>query len=270
VVANSITASENYAPASESDSDLGEQILLQPAQSYKPFSAWSNWSVFWTNNAELLDDAQGSDTFLSGSVGFSYMPHLGGNLFLDCSAEQGMFRYSRNSSLDFNSLELRTGLVYPIRALGDLTVFGYYTYDLLTDRGFNEQIYADHMLSLGVRKVFTLTRAHLFYTVLDADFSIGGEPNYALHNEYSFLTGYQLSITRNVRLDLYYRIAAQAYTQTSRTDLNQLIGGGVSFEVTKWLSVQALSTIGINNSTESTYSYFAANLGGGIGILVNF
>jgi hypothetical protein len=34
--------------------------------------------------------------------------------------------------------------------------------------------------------------------------------------------------------------------------------------------VQALSTIGINRSTESTYNYFAANLGGGIGILVNF
>lgn len=270
VVANSISSTESFAPASESDSDLGEQVLLQPAQKYQPFSAWTNWNVFWTNNAALLDDTQGSDTFLSGTVGFGYMPHLGGNLFLDTSMEQGMFRYARNSSLDFNSTALKAGLVYPIRALGDLTLYGYYTYDLLTSRGLNSQIYADHVLSVGTRKVFALTRAHMFYAAANADFTIGGEPNYALRNEYSVFAGYQLALTRHVRVDLYYRLAAQAYTQTDRTDLNQLIGGGVSFEVTKWLSLQALSTIGINNSTDSTYSYFAANLGGGVGILVNF
>jgi hypothetical protein len=270
VVGNSISSTESFAPASDSDADLGEQVLLQPAQKYQPFSAWTNWSVFWTNNAELLDDTQGSDTFLSGTAGFGYMPHLGGNLFLDTSAEQGMFRYSRNSSLDFNSLSVKAGLVYPVRALGDLTFYGYYTYDLLTSRGLNSQIYADHVLSVGARKVFTITRAHIFYAALNADFTVGGEPDYALRNEYSLFAGYQLSLTRNLRLDLYYRLAAQAYTQTDRTDLNQLIGGGVTFEVTKWLSVQAISTIGINSSTESTYSYFAANLGGGVGILVNF
>jgi len=265
-----IGSTEEYAPASESDADIGEQVLLQPVQKYEAFSAWTNWNIFWTSNAELLNDSQGSDTFLSGTVGFGYMPHLVDNLYLDTSAEQGMFRYSRNASLDFNSLTVRAGLVYSARALGDLTFYGYYSYDLLTNRGSTEQIYADHMLSAGMRKVFALTRAHQLYAALNADFTIGGEPDYALRNEYSLLAGYQLSLTRNIRIDLYYRLATQAYTQTDRTDLNQLIGGGATFTVTKWLSVQAISTIGINSSTVDTYSYFAANLGGGIGILVNF
>jgi hypothetical protein len=272
LVSSSLTSSESFAPASPADSDLGDQVLLQPAQKYQAFSAWTNWNVLWTNNAPLLQDSNhsGSDTFLSGTVGGGYMPYFGGNLFGDFSAEQGMFRYARNSSLDFNSLELKAGLVYVIRALGDLSVFGNYTYDMLTARGFNQEIYSDHTLSIGTRKVFTVNRAHLFYASAVAQFSLGGEPTYALRNDFSITAGYQLSLTRITKLNLYYRVSAQDYTSSSRADFNQLIGGGVSFDITKWLSVQALSTIGINRSTEDTYNYFAANLGGGIGILVNF
>lgn len=271
IVTTSMTSSEAFAPASEADSDIGEQVLLQPEQKYQPFSAWTNWSTFWTNNAQLLEDTtNSSDTFLSGTVGGGYLPHLGGNLFLDLSAEQSIFRYARNASLDFNSLELKAGLIYVIRELGDLSVFGHYTYDLLTSRGFNSQIYGAHLLSLGTRKVFTINRANLFYASGLAEFTVGGEPGYALRNEFSILTGYQAALTRLLKLDLYYRAAAQDYTESGRADFNQLIGGGLSVEVTKWLTVQAITTMGINNSNQSSYNYFAANLGGGIGILVNF
>lgn len=270
LVSSSMTSSETFAPASPADRDIGDQVLLQPAQKYQAFSAWTNWNVLWTNNAALLNDTQGSDTFLSGTVGGGYMPYLGGNLFGDFSAEQGMFRYARNGSLDFNSLELKAGLVYVIRPLGDLAVFGNYTYDMLTARGFNKEIYSDHTLSIGVRKVFSINRAHLFYTSAVAQFSLGGEPTYALRNDFSWIVGYQATLTRITKLDLYYRVSAQDYSYSSRADFNQLIGGGLSFEITKWLSVQALSSIGINRSTQGTYNYFAANLGGGIGILVNF
>ncbi len=271
IVTTSMTSSEAFAPASDSDADIGEQVLLQPAQKYQAFSAWTNWSTFWTNNAQLLEDTtNSSDVFLSGTVGGGYLPHLGGNLFLDLSAEQSIFRYARNPALDFNSLELKSGLIYVMRGLGDLSVFGHYTYDLLTERGFNRQIYGAHLLSVGTRKIFTVNRANLFYVSGLAEFAIGGEPGYALRNEFSVLGGYQAALTRMLKLDLYYRAAAQDYTQSGRADFNQLIGGGLSVEVTRWMTVQAITTMGINNSNQSSYNYFAANLGGGIGILVNF
>lgn len=270
IVTSSMTSSESFAPASDADSDIGEQILLQPEQKYQPFSAWTNWNVFWTNNAELLDNTNGSDTFMTGAVGGSYLPYLGSNLFAEFSAEQSMFRYARNSSLDFNGLNLTAGLIYVIRELQDLTVFANYNYDLLTTRGLNREIYHDHAITTGLRKTFVLSRAHLVYTSLSADFTLGGWPDYALRHEFAWLAGYQASLTRIVKLDLYYRLAAQPYRDVNRTDLNQLIGGGVTVGVTNWLSVQALSTLGINESTESQFSYFSANLGGGIGILVNF
>lgn len=270
LVTSSMTSSEAFAPASPADSDIGEQVLLQSAPRYQPFSAWTNWNVLWTNNAQLLDENYGSDTMMTGTLGGSYLPHLGNNLFADFSAEQSIYRYARNGSLDFNGLELKAGLIYVLRDLDDLTFFTHYTYDLLTVRGFNRQIYDGHTISVGLRKTFSINRANLFYTSLTADFILGGEPDYALRHEFSWLGGYQLSLTRNVRLDLYYRASAQAYRYADRSDFNQLIGGGLTFEITKWLSVQAISTIGINRSTDETYDYFAANLGGGVGLLVNF
>ncbi len=271
LVTSSMTSSEAFAPASPADPDIGEQVLLQSSQKYQPFTAWTNWNVLWTNNAQLLDaTSHGSDTVMTGTLGGGYLPYLGNNLFADFSAEQSIFRYAENGFLDFNSLQLKAGLIYVIRDLGDLALFAHYTYDLLTARGFNRQIYDDHTLSFGARKTFSLNRANRLYTSLTADFTLGGEPSYALRNDFSWLAGYQLSVTRNVKLDLYYHVAAQDYRYADRADFNQLIGGGVTFEVTKWLSVQAISTVGINRSTDETYDYFAANLGGGIGLLVNF
>ena len=270
LVTSSMTSTESFAPASISDPDIGEQILLQPEQKYQPFSAWTNWNVFWTNNAELLDDTQGSDTFMTGSLGGSYLPHLGGNLFAEFSVEQSMFRYARNSSLDFSATTLTAGFIYVIRELQDLTLFANYNYDLLTARGLNREIYHDHALMAGMRKTFVLSRAHLFYTSASMDFSLGGWPDYALRHEFAWLTGYQASLTRMLKLDLYYRMAAQPYRYEDRADFNQLIGGGLTVSFTNWLSVQGLSTIGINRSTEEQFSYFSANLGGGIAILVNF
>lgn len=271
LASNSAISSDSFAPASPSDSDIGVQAILQPVQKYQPFSAWTNWNVFWTSNAQLLDNTnRGSDTFLAGTVGGGYMPSLGGNLFADFSAEQGMYRYARNSSLDFNSTELKAGLLYVVRQLGDLGLFSDYTYDMLSSRGLNSQIYGSQTLSVGARKVFTLSRAHLFYTSASADFALGGEPSYAVRNNFSALVGYQCNLTRMLRLDLYYCASAQDYRFTDRADFNQLIGGGLTLQVTKWLGIQAISTMAINNSTDSTYTYFAANLGGGLGIMVNF
>jgi len=267
---SSLPSAELFAPASPADSDLGEQVVLQPARQYDPFSVYANSNYYWTSNAELLDDTAGSDGFLTTGLGASYVPVLGGNFFGEFSADSSIFRYARNTGLDFNALSLSAGLLYVIRDFHDVALFANYGYDLLTNAGLNREIYHDQVLSAGARKTFLLSRAQQIYTSLAAEFNLGGEPSYALRHEFAWFTGYQLSLTRAIRLDLYYRMALQDYRFVNRVDFNQLIGGGVSLGITRWLSVQATASLGINSSTEQVFSYFAANIGGGINILVNF
>ncbi len=270
VVDNAIGSVDSFAPASSGDPDIGEQVLLQPADSYQAFSAWTNWNYFWTSNPDLLDDTAGSDGLLTGSVGGSWLPYLGHNLFAEFSVEQSIFRYATRTDLDFDALSLTAGLVYVIRDLDDLTLFTNYGYDLLTDQRWDGEIFHSHEIVAGVRKVFSISRGQRVYSSLSADFVIGGQPDYALRHDFVWLNGYQANLTRNLKLDLYYQISAQAYTEVDRADLNQLIGGGLTLGITRWLSVQTTATLGINDSTEEFYDYFSANIGGGIGVLVNF
>ncbi|MGC1481414.1 MAG: hypothetical protein WA771_12995 [Chthoniobacterales bacterium] len=261
---------ERLAPASAGDPDIGEQVLLQPAATYEAFSAWSNWNYLWTSNPDLLDDTSESDGLLTGSLGGSFLPYLGKNLFGEFSAEQSIYRYADRTDLDFDALSLTAGLIYVVRDLGDLTLFTNYNYDLLTDRAWNGEIFHSHTITAGARKVFAITRGQRAYTSFSADFNVGGWPDYALRHNFSWLTGYQANLTRSLTLDLYYQISAQAYLYDDRADLNQLIGGGLTYGITEWLSVQTTASLGINSSTEEFYDYFAANLGGGIGVLINF
>jgi hypothetical protein len=265
-----ISSSTAFAPASPADSDLGEQVLLEQPEGYKAFSVSTDASFFWTSNAQLLDESHQSDTFLTTGVGVTYLPHLGGNFFAEFSGDGRIYRYARNAGLDFNAFSLGAGLLYVFRELGDLTVHANYHYDLLTQRGFNREIYHDHSLNAGLRKAFILSRAHLIYTAAGADFSLGGEPEYALSHSFFAMAGYQLGLTRWLKLDVYYRFAVQPYLQGSRTDVNQLVGYGLTAEITRWLSVQAAGNLAINSSNVDPYSYFAANLGGGISVLLNF
>ncbi len=269
-VAGTIGDVERLAPPSGGDPDIGEQVILQPADSYEAFSAWTNWNYFWTSNPDLLDDTRGSDGLLTGSLGGSFLPYFGNNLFGEFSAEQSIYRYAERTDLDFDALSLTAGLIYVVRELGDLAVFANYGYDLLTDRRWDGEIFHSHTITTGVRKVFPITRGQRAYTSVNADFNLGGWPDYALRNNYAWLTGYQANLTRALKLDLYYQISAQAYLHDDRADLNQLIGGGLTYGLTDWLSVQTTASLGINSSTEEYYSYFAANLGGGIGVLINF
>ncbi len=266
----SLTSAEGLAPASPSDSDIGDQVVLQPQDEYDPFTAYAGTDFYWTSNAELLNDTAGSDAFFTTTAGVNYLPSLGNNLFADFAVEGSIFRYARNAGLDFNAFSLAAGLVYVIPDFHNVTLFANYRYSLLTNRAFNREIYHDHTLTGGVRKSFALSRAQQFYTALAAEFSLGGEPAYSLRHDFAWFLGYQADLTRAVKLDLYYRLAVQPYRYADRTDLNQLIGGGLSFGITRWLSVQTTATLGINNSTEQIYSYFAANIGGGISVLVNF
>lgn len=267
---NTLGGFSAFAPASPSDPDIGEQVLLQPAKQYEAFSVYTNWNAFWTSNPDLLDSTTSSDTFFVGTLGVNYLPYLGNNLFGEFTAQQSGYRYANNGNLDFNALLLTAGLIYVIRELDDVAVFARYEYDLFTARGWDSELFSDHSINFGARKSWIINRALLAYVSVGADFSLGGQPSSALRNDFAGLLGWQLSLTRNVTADLYYRVAAQDYRYGSRADFNQLIGGGLSFDVTSWLSIQTLSSIAINRSTEGVYNYFAANLGGGVSLQVTF
>jgi len=271
-----ISSVTDFAPASPSDSDIGEQVILREPNTYDPWSVYADAGFFWTSNARLLRDSRDSDTFFTSGVNVNFLPYLGNNLFLEFSGEYRIYRYIENPDLDFNYTGARAGLIYVIRELGDLAVFLQYQYDLLTSRNFFPnsdglaETYHDHTLAYGLRKAFIYSRGLSFYTSYTGEFALGGQPGFALTNSQSFLAGSQIGLTRMVDLDLFYRFTVFTYRQNGRIDVNNLLGGGLTLAPVDWFSIQASSSLIFNHSNESFFSYFAANLGGTVTLSLKF
>jgi len=271
-----ISSVTTFAPASPSDSDIGEQVILREPTTYDAWSIYADSGFFWTSNARLLRQSRESDTFFTSGINVNYLPYLGNNLFLEFGGQFRIYRYIENPELDFNYTQGRAGLVYVIRELGDLAVFVQYQYDLLTSRNFFPnsdglaETYHDHTLAYGLRKAFIYSRGLSFYASYTGEFVLGGQPGFALTNAQSFLLGTQIGMTRMLDLDVYHRFTIFSYRQNNRIDLNNLLGAGLTFTPFDWLSVQATSSLVFNHSNESFFSYFAANLGGSLTLALKF
>ncbi|MEO6847743.1 MAG: hypothetical protein ABI443_09290 [Chthoniobacterales bacterium] len=253
-----------YADSSPGDSDLGEQLLLTRKEKYRPFQAYANFNEYYTNNAALSQHNMQSDFLMVPQFGLTYTPQLANNLYAELTAQTQLFRYARNSALNFNSFDAGAGLIYVVRQLGDLSFFGRYHSTLLTNPDVNSLTYSDQTLRFGVQKPFTLSRAHYVYVGSSAEVIIAGEPQYALKNDFGVFAGYQVALTRQLTGSFYYRISLFNYVQGGRDDLNQTISAGLSWNITNWFAVNAVASFAFNSSNTDNDSYWAFMSGAGV------
>ena len=94
-----------HAPESPGDTDLGEQLLLQPVNSYRALSIYASGNAHWTSNAALTESDKLEDFFWRHNSGATFLPHLTGNLYGEISGAYGSYHYADNSDLDFEALD---------------------------------------------------------------------------------------------------------------------------------------------------------------------
>ncbi len=259
-----------FAPPSPSDSDLGEQRLLVPREKYKPFTLFANASEFYTSNAYLSHDAPQSDWFTAMQFGAAWVPRIAGSLYGEVTALQQLYRYANFTGLNFNSLDLGAGLIYPIRQLDDLAVFARYNYNLLTNDSASQSLFYQQTIRFGLQKPFVFSRAHSATMGFIGDLNLDGWPGYAVRNRFSVLAGYQANITRILQANLFYQIAYFPFVDTSRRDLNQILSGGLSLNISPRFSITASVSAAFNDSNEEYYSYSVLNTGAGVSANIKF
>ncbi len=265
-----LSSQVGFAPPSPGDEDLGEQLLLTSNAGYQPFTIYGSVTEFFTTNASLVDDGRGADWFNLMQAGVNWLPQLSGNLFGEFTARQDLFRYAKYSELSFNSTNLTGGLIYVIRQLGDLSVYGRYGFTLLTNASANNQLYHEQYLKFGLQKPFILSRAHFVYTGISAHVPLGGAPSEALRDQFVGYLGYQAMLTRSVSASAFYQIGYIPFRDTGRRDWNQILSGSISYNILKYFSASASVSAAFNSSNESYFDYSVLNLGMGVSGNVQF
>lgn len=265
----SFTPEPDFARPSPGDADLGEQLILLEKNQYRSLNLSGGYSTTWTSNAFYTPSNPSSDVIMGLYADAIFLPHLGANWYFEGGAAIRGFRYFRNPVLDFNAVEATTGLLKIFPEIWDIGVYGRYEYDMLWYPGGSEILH-EHTLAVGARKTWSLSRAQTLFFSFEADFSLGGYPDYAMAHEFTFFASHQVQWTRWFYSSLYYQMAIFDFRYVDRADLRNYLGIVAGVQPFKWLNVSASSWLGWNASDDSFYDFFVANAGGAITATINF
>ena len=257
----------DVAPRSPGDQDLGEQWMLKFKEKEKPFSLFTDFAGYATNNVALTENGTKRDQFLVGQVAASYQPKITANLLAEFTFREAFFRYNHFDQLDFDSQNAGAGLSYLAPNLWNLAFFGRYNYNRVLDAINEDEILTNHTLTAGFQKSFVLSRAHYLYAGYASQFGFAN-PIAAQRDEHGAYAGYHVNLTRTFQGDFFYRIAVFDYAKGGRVDLDETINGSFQYYFTKWLYAYTSASLIINNSNKNLLDYNAFN--GAVGISANF
>ena len=275
---NSYVSSDNpFAPASDGDSDLGEQIILQREAKRAPIRARADTFLFWSNNSGSASKGEDDGWYYGGSLSARWKQRLTRNLFFDTYVHQDAYIYD-SDGLDFQSTEAGIGLVANVPWITDLTVYGRYEFlyvhadnPLFGTLGASEHVDSSyHRLSVGAYKPLFSKPSHLVSlsnnTRWDFDASSGSQRR----RQWSGRLSYSWSATARLRLTIYYRLSYRDYIASSRRDWNHYIGIEANYKITDWAQCYGSFLYGVNESNTAGRDYDALQGGIGAGFRASF
>ena len=128
-----------YAPASDGDSDLGQQVILDRHNGRAPVRLKGNAFLFWSNNTNSAGVGEDDGWYFGGSASARWKHRLTGLLYLDTYAYQDAYFYD-SDNLNFQTTELGLGLATTLPSLGDLSVFGRYEFRFTGNEHIHEPV----------------------------------------------------------------------------------------------------------------------------------
>lgn len=258
----------DQAAPSPGDPDLGEQVILRRREKLTPFKLFADVSGFYTDNAALTDTHKVDDFFLVAQVGLTYQTRIATDLYVEATIRQATFRYARFDELDFDSLNAGAGLTYICKPLWGLAFSVRYNFNRLTDGSRHDEFFKNHTITLGAQKTFELSKAHYLYAGY-ASILGWSEPVAPQRDEHGFYLGYHANLTRALSAEINYRIAYFDYVH-GRGDWNQNMTLIVKWDPTRWLSLSASASLGLNTSNRENFDYEVFSTGVSIAASISF
>lgn len=252
-----------------SDQDLGEQWMFKPNARQTRFTAFADFSGFYTSNVALAHGNGRGDSFLVANAGIGYAQPFGGGWSWNAGIVESLFRYNRFSEFDFDSFTVNGGISVQAHQLWGVNFSLQYGYNFLARGGTSDELFHSHSFTLAGVKTWRLSSADSFSFGSSVGISLA-HPSDLQRADFDLFAGYRLNITRSLTASVDYRAGFFDYTNSSRRDVDQTLTVGLVFAINRWLSVSASASGGYNSSNRSAFEYRVLNLGGGIAGNIRF
>lgn len=252
------------APKMDGDEEYGEQRILLRRASWAPWSFEVDAEAFYTDNVALANQGAESDTYMRSGFRAGYSNRVTGNLFFNAGLDYHTVRHSEFSDFDFDLIRVDLGFMYMIPKLRDTFIVTRYSYYRLMGAGLGAPLYQDHIASLGLQKIWKISRGQQIFAGLYADWSTAPEPWAAGRHEYSFFTGWKLRLTESLNVQLSYRGAYYKYRTGQRTDWNHVAVAAANYDVKDWLRLSLTGSYAVNRSSGRAFEYQNLIVGAGV------
>ena len=266
-------ASNDYAPASPGDSDLGEQLVLMPAQEYLPFSLELTETVHWTSNAGLSDldvRTELEDIYSATDLRFSYFPQIGDNSYFEFSTGYAIYRYMDYSSLNFDRFETSVGLVHNFRDLNNLIGWTRFNYYRLLDSSGHDDLFTDYSLELGLYYPIPLSSRHKAFGSYSSKFSLDADPGSLRRHQHWISGGYTYTPSDRFKISAYGGLHVYDYVESGRTDLLYDLGLALTTHLTDRIDAVISANYSWNDSNTTGFDYEVADIGAKLGLTMKF
>jgi hypothetical protein len=266
--------------AAPGDADLGEQQILKRVAEYQPFTISAGVPFYWTSNVALTSSGTQSDFVVAPAVAAFYEPRITPNLYGLIDVREQLFYYDRFDGFDFGSFDVEVGLRYIVPQWHNLLLRAEYDYNRLTEKNSFEAFFQNHGFIVSAEIPFRFGRAQQLTLGAYANISAAAEqagqstPNVnaisARRNDYGAYLGYSVTLTRSFFVNAVGTIVVRQYWEGDRTDVSEILALTANYQVNKFLTVSAVSTLAANQSNHSVFDYKVANLGGAVALSVKF
>ena len=251
-----------HAVPSPNDPDLGEQAILKRSEAYQPFTATASIPIYYTSNVALSRSNEQDDWIEAPVVALTYQPRLTNNLYAVATVLEQLFYYDRFNSLNFGSLDVEGGFVYVVPQWHNAVFRAEFIYNRLTEKNSFESFFNNYSIFLNAELPFRIGRAQQLTLGTDANISVDADPEGPRRNDYEVYAGYNLALTRAFTLDAVARLVARQYQLTDRVDVSEILSTSANFNISRYFTASAISTLAANQSNHAVFDYKVANVGG--------
>lgn len=261
-----------YAPTTPGDDDIGMQLILKKQEKARPFSVWTDASLFWTDNAANVDTGKLEDWFFSGGVNLSAQFRVHSRFFADAYLGQHWYEYDKLDPLNYQLGDVRLGGLVIMPELANAILHVHYQYQRITDQLEDDPIYQSHSVLIGAQKTFLIDRLNSFNIYALANFSFDTEPSVLERHEYAFQAAYNFKITRSLTFSLAGRITYYDYFnfESSRSDWFQTYGASLSWRPKEYFEMGIHYNYSINTSSIDAFDYETQLTGPSILLRIRF
>ena len=249
--------------------DLGPEIQLarraQPRPTIFELSADTQYS--FDSNILLTPRGQLCDGELSETLALAASPRLLPGWTTTAYLNQQFVRYNKNDTFDFDGQTAGLSLSHTIGHWGNW--YGGFSASRLCAPGIGPEFFKEFDTVLGAWRSHALGR----YVTLYYGYQFDWMPTHPMALTRIYNAGYggcNWKVTDQLLVQLLYRLRAQDYLQSTRSDFDHSVNLTVTYTVNRFIAARVYASYGDSTSNQSKFDYQSFNGGGGLTLTLKF